>query len=90
MVIFLFDPEYHRNDARDRGIRAAEEYELRRALREADERVRTERKTTRSGHRYLGLIVRHTRLTAHSSATSNRLVNIPAGHGRRPEGFLRR
>lgn len=61
MMTLLFDPEYHRSNAQDRGIRAVEEYELQRAFREADERVRAERKAARklSIRRYRRPFVRH-------------------------------
>lgn len=62
MVFPLFDPEYNLNRQHDRSLRAAEQYELQRALRDAAERRRSERRATRKvrSRRYLRFIVRRT------------------------------
>lgn len=61
-VILRFDPEHALNQAHERTLRAAEEYEFQRALREAEELRRAELKATREprGRWYLRLFMRRT------------------------------
>lgn len=61
-MILLFDPEYNFYRQHNRSLRASDEYELQRALRDNAERHRAERQTTRKlrTRRYLRLIVRRT------------------------------
>lgn len=62
-MMFLFvDPEHTRVDQHQLSVRAAERYQLERALREADERRRVERHAARESgtRRYLRMLVRHT------------------------------
>lgn len=61
MKILLFDPELNFNRQHDRSLRAAEQYELNRALRDAAERHQAERKAARKLRirRYLRPFIRH-------------------------------
>lgn len=63
--MMLIDPEHPRVDQRELSLRAAEQYQLDRALREAKERRRAARKADSKGtnHRYLRLLVRRTPAT---------------------------
>lgn len=62
MSMIQFPPEPYARHERDRSLRASEQWELQRALREADERGRAERKAARKSRnrRYLRLILHRT------------------------------
>lgn len=53
-MILLFDPDHALNGRRDHSLRKAEEYELQRALRDADEQARAERKQARAERKATG------------------------------------
>jgi len=65
MSMILFPPDPYARHERDRSLRAAEQWELQQAIRDADERARAERKAARkSSHR------RHLRLLPHRTSHS--------------------
>jgi len=59
ITMYPINPDHIARDDRDRSLRAAEQYELRQALRAADEIKRAERKARRKNrtHRYLRLVL---------------------------------
>lgn len=59
MMTYLVHPDFTIQDERDRSLRAAERYELERALRMADEQQRAQRRARRQQRtrRYLRLVL---------------------------------
>lgn len=59
MMTYFVHPDFTVQDDRDRSLRAAERYELERALRTADEQQRAERRARRRHRtrRYLRLVL---------------------------------
>lgn len=57
MMIPPLHPEHTRIDQHELSVRAAEKYELKRALREAKQQHSAHRRTTGSRGRYLGLVL---------------------------------
>ncbi len=61
-VMYLVDPEHTRIDHQELAVRALQQYQLKRALREVKVQRRAERNAARrlQGRRFMGLIPRHT------------------------------